>query len=86
MSPVKGWPQRSLAARFGRLSAPSQTPECRLVDIATHMNLLHYKEGEESRRRYVTAMFLRLDPKTHTLEVVNAGHNPAFLLNGNDVP
>jgi serine phosphatase RsbU (regulator of sigma subunit) len=57
-----------------------------LVDIATHMNLLHYKEGEESRRRYVTAIFLRLDPSTHTLEVVNAGHNPGFLLNGNDLP
>jgi serine phosphatase RsbU (regulator of sigma subunit) len=57
-----------------------------LVELATHMNLLHYKEGEESRRRYVTAMFLRLDPNTHTLEVVNAGHNPGFLLNGTDLP
>jgi serine phosphatase RsbU (regulator of sigma subunit) len=57
-----------------------------LVEVATHMNLLHYKEGEESRRRYVTAIFLRLDPNTHTLEVVNAGHNPGFLLNGNDLP
>lgn len=57
-----------------------------LVEIATHMNILHYNEGEESRRRYVTAIFLRLDPDTHTLEVVNAGHNPGFLLNGSDVP
>jgi len=57
-----------------------------LVDIATHMNVLHYNEGEESRRRYVTAIFLRLDPNTHTLEVVNAGHNPGFLLNGSDLP
>jgi serine phosphatase RsbU (regulator of sigma subunit) len=57
-----------------------------LVDIATHMNLLHYNEGEESRRRYVTSIFLRLDPGTHTLEVVNAGHNPGFLLNGSDLP
>jgi serine phosphatase RsbU (regulator of sigma subunit) len=57
-----------------------------LVEVATHMNLLHYKEGEESRRRYVTAIFLRLDPETHTLEVVNAGHNPGFLLNGKDLP
>jgi serine phosphatase RsbU (regulator of sigma subunit) len=57
-----------------------------LVDVATHMNLLHYKEGEESRRRYVTALFLKLDPKTHTIEVVNAGHNPAFLLNDSDTP
>jgi serine phosphatase RsbU (regulator of sigma subunit) len=60
--------------------------EMSLVDIATHMNVLHYNEGEESRRRYVTAIFLRLDPDTHTLEVVNAGHNPGFLLNGSDLP
>ena len=57
-----------------------------LVEIATHMNVLHYNEGEESRRRYVTSIFLRLDPATHTLEVVNAGHNPGFLLNGSDLP
>jgi serine phosphatase RsbU (regulator of sigma subunit) len=25
-------------------------------------------------------MLLRLDPSTHTLEVLNAGHNPAFLV------
>jgi serine phosphatase RsbU (regulator of sigma subunit) len=66
-----------------RAMANSEMP---LADMATHMNHLHYKEGEESRRRYVTALFLRLDPKTHTIEVVNAGHNPAFLLNGSDVP
>jgi sigma-B regulation protein RsbU (phosphoserine phosphatase) len=30
----------------------------------------------------VTAIFLRLEPATHTLEVVNAGHNPGFLLTG----
>jgi serine phosphatase RsbU (regulator of sigma subunit) len=51
-----------------------------LLDIATKMNLLHYGEGDEARRRYVTAMLLRLDSGTHTLEVVNAGHNPAFLI------
>jgi len=53
--------------------------ELSLDDIATRMNLLHYGEGSEARRRYVTAIILRLDPLTHTLEVVNAGHNPAFL-------
>jgi serine phosphatase RsbU (regulator of sigma subunit) len=57
-----------------------------LVDIATHLNVLHYNEGEESRRRYVTSIFLRLDPNTHILEVVNAGHNPGFLLNASDLP
>lgn len=49
-----------------------------LLDIATKMNLLHYGEGGEAQRRYVTGILLRLDPSSHTLEVVNAGHNPAF--------
>jgi serine phosphatase RsbU (regulator of sigma subunit) len=51
-----------------------------LLDIATRMNLLHYGEGEQSRRRYVTAFFIELDPATHTMRIVNAGHNPAFLI------
>jgi serine phosphatase RsbU (regulator of sigma subunit) len=51
-----------------------------LLDIATRMNLLHYAEGPESRRRYVTAFFMQLDPATSTLQIVNAGHNPAFLI------
>jgi serine phosphatase RsbU (regulator of sigma subunit) len=51
-----------------------------LLEIATRMNLLHYGEGEQSRLRYVTAFFMQLDPATNTLQVVNAGHNPAFLL------
>jgi serine phosphatase RsbU (regulator of sigma subunit) len=50
-----------------------------LYEIATKMNLLHYGEGDEARRRYVTAILFRLDPSAHTLEVVNAGHNPAML-------
>src|SRR5690242_9358058 len=54
-----------------------------LVEIATQMNQLHYSEGAESRRRYVTAFLLRLYPSLNTIEVVNAGHNPAFLLPGN---
>jgi serine phosphatase RsbU (regulator of sigma subunit) len=53
-----------------------------LVEIATRMNLLHYNEGEESRRRYVTAFFAQLDPATDSIQVVNAGHNPAFLVSG----
>jgi serine phosphatase RsbU (regulator of sigma subunit) len=57
-----------------------------LPDMARHLNELHFSEGDASRRRYVTAMFLRLDPEAHTLEAVNAGHNPAFLLNGSKEP
>jgi serine phosphatase RsbU (regulator of sigma subunit) len=51
-----------------------------LLEIATRMNLLHYNEGEQSRRRYVTAFFLQLDPVCHRMDIVNAGHNPAFLV------
>jgi len=51
-----------------------------LLEIATRMNLLHFNEGEQSRRRYVTAFFLQLDPATDSMDVVNCGHNPAFLV------
>ncbi len=51
-----------------------------LLDIATRMNLLHFNEGEQSRRRYVTAFFLQLDPVTDSMDIVNCGHNPAFLV------
>jgi serine phosphatase RsbU (regulator of sigma subunit) len=48
--------------------------------LATRMNQHHWAEGEEARRRYVTAIFLRLDPKRGELEIVNAGHNPGFVI------
>ncbi|HEY1646544.1 MAG TPA: PP2C family protein-serine/threonine phosphatase [Terracidiphilus sp.] len=51
-----------------------------LDELATRMNQHHWAEGEEARRRYVTAIFLRLHPETAEIEVVNAGHNPGFLL------
>ncbi len=51
-----------------------------LMEIATQINLLHYGEGDEARRRYVTGILFRLDPTTHTLEAVNAGHTSAFVM------
>jgi len=51
-----------------------------LDELAAQMNQHHWTEGEEARRRYVTAIFLRLNPERGELEVVNAGHNPGFLL------
>jgi serine phosphatase RsbU (regulator of sigma subunit) len=51
-----------------------------LYEIATRMNLLHYGEGMEAQRRYVTTILLRLHPTAHILEAINAGHNPAFLV------
>ena len=51
-----------------------------LDELATRMNQYHWAEGEEARRRYVTAIFLRLHPAAGQIEVVNAGHNPGFLV------
>lgn len=51
-----------------------------LDGLAARMNDHHYHEGEEARRRYVTAIFMRLYPDLGELEVVNAGHNPGFVV------
>jgi len=51
-----------------------------LDELATHMNEHHWREGEEARRRYVTAIFMRLYPELGKIEVANAGHNPGFLV------
>ncbi len=51
-----------------------------LDELATRMNQHHWAEGEEARRRYVTAIFMRLHPDEGEVEVVNAGHNPGFLI------
>ena len=53
-----------------------------LHEMAARMNTLHWQEGLEARRRYVTAILLCFDPASHTIEAVNAGHNPAFLAVG----
>jgi serine phosphatase RsbU (regulator of sigma subunit) len=49
-----------------------------LDELATRMNQHHWMDGEEARRKYVTAIFMRLFPQAGELEVVNAGHNPGF--------
>jgi sigma-B regulation protein RsbU (phosphoserine phosphatase) len=56
-----------------------------LDELATRMNEHHWLEGEEARRRYVTAIFMRLHPETGRVEVVNAGHNPGFFLSSDGV-
>ncbi len=57
-----------------------------LDELAARMNRHHWREGEEARRRYVTAIFLRLYPAEGQIEVVNAGHNPGFLLRPDAAP
>jgi serine phosphatase RsbU (regulator of sigma subunit) len=51
-----------------------------LDELAARMNQHHWQEGEEARRRYVTAIFLKLHPEAGQIEVINAGHNPGFLI------
>jgi serine phosphatase RsbU (regulator of sigma subunit) len=46
--------------------------------LAERMNQHHWLEGDEARRRYVTAIFMRLYPETGQMEIVNCGHNPGF--------
>jgi serine phosphatase RsbU (regulator of sigma subunit) len=60
-----------------RASVAAGTP---LSELVSRLNRLHCGEGDEARNRYVTAIFLKLDPKAHLLEFVNAGHNPGFLV------
>src|SRR3984885_3503657 len=57
-----------------------------LDELATRMNQHHWAEGEEARRRYVTAIFLRLHAESGEVEVVNAGHNPGFLIEPGGIP
>lgn len=57
-----------------------------LEELAARMNQHHWAEGEEARRRYLTAIFLRLHPEAGEIEVVNAGHNPGFLISPGQAP
>ncbi len=57
-----------------------------LRELAGRLSQQHWDEGQEARRRYVTAIFLRLDPVSGELELVNAGHNPAFLVSSGSAP
>jgi sigma-B regulation protein RsbU (phosphoserine phosphatase) len=51
-----------------------------LAEMAARIGQLHWEEGPEARRRYMTALLVRLEKDTGAIEVVNAGHNPAVLV------
>jgi serine phosphatase RsbU (regulator of sigma subunit) len=57
-----------------------------LDEIARRINQYHWLDGEEAQRRFVTAIFLRLLPKAGEIELVNAGHNPGFLIQPGEAP
>ena len=51
-----------------------------LSELAARISQQQWNEGPEARRRYITAIFLKLDPVHHSINVVNAGHNTGFLI------
>ncbi|HEY0786275.1 MAG TPA: SpoIIE family protein phosphatase, partial [Acidobacteriaceae bacterium] len=51
-----------------------------LEELACRLGQQQWEEGPEARRRYVTAIFVRVHTATGALEFINAGHNPACLL------
>ena len=65
----------SFRAAFRSIAAQSLS----LAEVMRRIGQWHFDEGEEARRRYVTAILVRLDCENSRLEVVNAGHNPGVL-------
>jgi serine phosphatase RsbU (regulator of sigma subunit) len=76
----KGLASAIVATSFRSALRSLATQPLPLAELAIRMGQRHWEEGAEARRRYVTAFFLRLQPATGEIEVVNAGHNPAALL------
>jgi serine phosphatase RsbU (regulator of sigma subunit) len=76
----KGSASALVSASFRSMFRAMNETDFPLDEMAKRVNQLHWQEGPEARRRYVTAILLRLDPRNHTLDAVNAGHNPAFLV------
>ena len=65
----------SFRAAFRSIAAQSLS----LAEVMRRIGQWHFDEGEEARRRYVTAILVRLDCENSRLEVVNPGHNPGVL-------
>ena len=76
----KGLASAMMASSFRSAFRAMAVTGMPLAELATRMNQHHWAEGEEARRRYVTAIFLKLHPGSGEIEVVNAGHNPGFLI------
>jgi len=76
----KGLASAMMASSFRSAFRAMAVTGMPLPELATRMNQHHWAEGEEARRRYVTAIFVKLHPESGEIEVVNAGHNPGFLI------
>ena len=76
----KGLASAMMASSFRSAFRAMAVTGMPLEELATRMNQHHWAEGEEARRRYVTAIFVKLHPDSGEIEIVNAGHNPGFLI------
>jgi serine phosphatase RsbU (regulator of sigma subunit) len=73
------------AAFRSAFRAAAEVGGASLCDLAARISQQHWNEGPEARRRYVTAILLKLDPVHHCINVVNAGHNAGFVVQAEDV-
>ena len=76
----KGLASAIVATSFRSAFRALTTQPISLQEMVTRVGQHHWEEGQESRRRYVTAIFARFHPDGGLLEMVNAGHNPGALL------
>lgn len=76
----KGLASAIVATSFRSSLRSLMTQPLPLADIVARVGQQHWEEGDEARRRYVTAIFVRLNVARDEIDVVNAGHNPGALV------
>ncbi len=74
----KGVPAALLVSSFHSSIAAYLESNIPLVDLAHKLNDSMYRDSTEER--YITALIAILEPATGEFEVLNAGHNPAYVL------
>jgi phosphoserine phosphatase RsbU/P len=76
----KGLASAIVATSFRSSLRSLVTQPLALADIVARVGQQHWGEGDEARRRYVTAIFMKMHIEKGEIEVVNAGHNPGALI------
>ena len=76
----KGLASAIVATSFRAAFRSLATQPIPLAEIVSRVGQGHWEEGPEARRRYITAILVRLDAVNSRIEVVNAGHNPGALV------
>jgi len=76
----KGLASAIVATSFRAALRSTAAHSVTLERLAEQLGQHHWEEGVEAQRRYMTALFARLEPATEQIGIVNAGHNPAALV------